>query len=159
MKLRIGNGYDLHATMAGDSIVLGGVVIPAGYSLRGHSDADALLHAITDALLGAIADKDIGAYFPPSAEENRNRPSREFLAFAHERVEEKGYSISNIDSVIICEKPKILMYRDAICMNIADILKIERDQVGVKAKTSEGVGAIGRGEALACYATALLVQH
>ena len=156
MSMRIGIGYDLHRTKPGKQIILGGVEIPAPFGLEGHSDADLLLHAITDALLGAIGDKDIGYYFPPGDEENRNRPSVDFLKFAHELVQKAGYSIANIDTVIVCERPKIKPVREEIKENISLMLSLKPGQIGVKAKTSEEVGAIGRQEAMAAQAVVLL---
>ncbi|HRP70292.1 MAG TPA: 2-C-methyl-D-erythritol 2,4-cyclodiphosphate synthase, partial [Turneriella sp.] len=103
--MRVGLGYDIHRTQSGSSIVLGGVTFDAPFSLVGHSDADALLHAITDAILGALADYDIGYYFPPSKEENKKRASSDFLFFAVERMRTRGYAIENIDCNVICEVP------------------------------------------------------
>lgn len=156
MNLRIGNGYDLHRTKPGDHIMIGGVRIESPFSLEGHSDADVLLHAITDALLGAIADKDIGYYFPPSDEANRGRPSVDFLKFAYNLVQEKGYNLINLDSVIICERPRIKSVREEIRETVARYLSVKPNQVGIKGKTNEQVGSVGREEAIACHAVVLL---
>lgn len=156
MKLRIGHGFDIHATCPGDHVVLGGLKIPAPFSLKGHSDADALLHAITDAILGALGDEDIGHYFPPNDEVNRGRPSVDFLRFAVERAREQGYLINNIDCNVICERPKIGLYRKELCENIARLLQIAPDQVSVKGRTFEKLDAIGAEKGLAVLAVVLL---
>lgn len=156
--MRIGKGYDIHATMPGNLVILGGVEIPAAFALKGHSDADVLMHAITDALLGAIAAEDIGHYFPPSKEENRNRPSKDFLIFARDLVRDRGFVISNIDSNIIAEEPKVGPYRDSIRENIAALLELGKDQIAVKGKTNEKLDSIGRREAIAAEAVVLLSQ-
>lgn len=156
MNIRIGTGYDLHRTCPGNEIIVGGVAIESPFALEGHSDADLLMHAITDALLGALGDKDIGYYFPPSREENRGRPSVEFLTYAYDLVKKQGYSLINLDSTIICERPKIKKVREEIRENLARILQVKPSQIGIKGKTNEGVGAVGREEAVSCHAVVLL---
>jgi 2-C-methyl-D-erythritol 2,4-cyclodiphosphate synthase len=156
MNFRIGKGYDIHRTGPGKDIILGGIRINAGFSLVGHSDADVLLHAITDALLGSIAAHDIGHYFPPSDPENRNRNSADFFIFAALLVGNQGYRISNIDTNIIAEKPRIGPHREAIVKNIAELLKVEETQISVKARTNEQLGPVGRGEAIAAEAVVLI---
>jgi 2-C-methyl-D-erythritol 4-phosphate cytidylyltransferase/2-C-methyl-D-erythritol 2,4-cyclodiphosphate synthase len=152
--IRTGQGFDVHAFTEGDGVWLGGLKIPHDRALAGHSDADVALHAIVDALLGAIGDGDIGAHFPPSDEKWRGAPSRLFLADAARRVRERGGVIANIDTTIICERPKIGPYRDQIRANIAEIAGLALDRVAVKATTSERLGFTGRGEGIACLALA-----
>jgi 2-C-methyl-D-erythritol 2,4-cyclodiphosphate synthase len=154
--MRIGLGYDIHRTQKGDHIFLGGVKISAPFSLVGHSDADVLLHAITDAIFGALADHDIGHYFPPSDAANKNRPSRDFLDFALEKMRGHQLAISNIDCNIICEEPRIAPVRDAIRASLAKLMGISVDQVSVKGRSNEKVDATGRGEAVICQAVVLL---
>ncbi len=156
MKLRIGQGFDIHATCPGDHIILGGIKIPAPFSLQGHSDADALLHAITDAILGALGDEDIGHYFPPHDEKNRGRKSSDFVLFAVKRAQAQGYVISNIDCNVICERPKIGPHRLKLQENIARLLKIAPNQVSVKGRTFEKLDAIGAEKGLAVLAIVLL---
>ena len=154
--MRIGIGYDIHATCPGERVILGGVSIPAPFSLKGHSDADALLHAITDAILGALGEPDIGTFFPPSDSVNKNRDSAEFLKFAIDKMRAAGFEITNIDSNIICEQPKISPYRSSIIQNIALLCDIDSSQVNVKGRTNEKLDATGRGEAIATQAVVLL---
>jgi 2-C-methyl-D-erythritol 2,4-cyclodiphosphate synthase len=136
--------------------VLGGISIPHDHRLIGHSDADALLHAITDAILGAAALGDIGELFPDTAAENKNRDSAEMLQLAHARVQQAGYRIVNLDCIVFAQRPKILPHRAAIRARIAEILSLNIDQVGVKAKTGEHVGPIGREEAISAECVALV---
>lgn len=165
-NLRIGLGYDIHRTRlpaaggAGDDhIWLGGAKIPAPFSLVGHSDADVLLHAVTDAILGALADYDIGHYFPPSDAANKDRPSRDFLSFALERMRARGYTIGNIDCNIICEAPRIAPVREDIRRSLASLAGINPDQVSIKGRSNEKVDAVGRGEAVVCQAAVLLLSE
>lgn len=154
--MRIGLGYDIHRTTSGDHIWLGGAKISAPFSLVGHSDADVLLHAITDAILGALADYDIGHYFPPSDAANKGRPSRDFLAFALERMRARGYAIGNIDCNIICEAPRIAPVREEIRTALAQLAGIKLDQISVKGRSNEKSDAVGKGEAVVCQAAVLL---
>jgi 2-C-methyl-D-erythritol 4-phosphate cytidylyltransferase/2-C-methyl-D-erythritol 2,4-cyclodiphosphate synthase len=154
--LRTGTGIDVHAFAPGDHVMLGGVRIPHGQRLSGHSDADVVLHAATDALLGALADGDIGAHFPPSDPQWKGASSDRFLAFAVERVKARGGRIAHIDITVVCEAPKIGPHRDAIRTKIAEIAGIAPDRVAVKATTSERLGFTGRGEGIAAYATATI---
>lgn len=158
LKIRVGQGFDIHPTKPGNTIVLGGVTIPAPFSLSGHSDADVLLHAITDALLGALGEKDIGYYFPPTEKVNENRSSVDFLNFALAKIKEKGFSLANIDCNILCEEPKILPYREKIIENLSKLMGILPEQISVKGRTLEKLGALGRKEGLAALATVLLVH-
>lgn len=154
--VRIGTGIDVHAFVPGDNVMLGGVRIPHGQTLSGHSDADVVLHAATDALLGALADGDIGAHFPPSDPQWKGASSDRFLAFAVERVKARNGRIAHIDITVVCEAPKIGPHRDAIRAKIAEIAGIAAERVAVKATTSEKLGFTGRGEGIAAYATATI---
>ncbi len=153
--VRTGIGYDIHAfDQGGDHVWLGGIKIPHARKLQGHSDADVALHALTDAILGALADGDIGVHFPPSDEKWRGASSDRFLAFAVERVKQRGGAVSHLDVAIVCEAPKVNPHRDAMRARIAEIAGLSIDRVGVKATTNEKLGAIGNGEGIAAYATA-----
>lgn len=153
---RIGTGYDVHAFTAGDHVWLGGIRIPHSRGVTAHSDGDVALHALTDALLGALADGDIGSHFPPSDPQWRGASSDRFLAFAADRVRQRGGRIDHLDLSIVCEGPKIGPYRGAIRARIAEIAGLRLDQVGTKATTSERLGFTGRGEGLAALATATI---
>jgi len=152
--IRTGSGYDVHAFTDGDHVTLGGVRIPHGKKLSGHSDADVLLHAITDAILGAIGDGDIGHHFPPSEAKWRGADSSAFVQFAAGRVRTLGGMIAHIDGTLICETPKIGPHREVMRAKIAEICGIEIGRVGVQATTNEGLGFLGRGEGIAAMATA-----
>ena len=154
--LRIGLGHDTHRLVEGTEITLGGVRIPFEYSLAGHSDADVLLHAITDALLGAAAIGDIGDLFPDSDPANRGRSSVEMLQIAYEQVRRKGFSLVNLDCILFAEKPKLGPLKQTIRQRLAEILEVDPDQIGLKAKTGEKVGPIGRLEAIGAEAIVLL---
>jgi len=156
MTIRIGLGHDTHRLIAGSSILLGGVRIEHTKSLLGHSDADVLLHAITDALLGAAGLGDIGELFPDTDPNNRHRCSAEMLRLAWEQVRQKGWQIVNLDIVLFAEKPKIAPHKEAIRHRIAEILDIDTTQVGIKAKTGESIGIIGREEAISAQCVVLL---
>jgi len=157
MTLRIGLGHDTHRLVAGTSILLGGVRIEHTKSLLGHSDADVLLHAITDALLGAAGLGDIGELFPDTDPLHRNRDSAEMLKIAWEQVRQKGWQIVNLDIVLFAEKPKIAPHKEAIRRRIAELLDIDvAAQVGIKAKTGETLGIIGREEAISAECVVLL---
>ncbi|MGO8835256.1 MAG: bifunctional 2-C-methyl-D-erythritol 4-phosphate cytidylyltransferase/2-C-methyl-D-erythritol 2,4-cyclodiphosphate synthase [Roseiarcus sp.] len=152
--IRVGQGFDVHAFAAGDHVWLGGVKIPHPQALSGHSDADVALHAITDALLGAIGEGDIGAHFPPSDPRWRGAPSQLFLQDAVRRVRALNGIVAHIDATIVCEAPRIGPFREAMRARIADIAGLEVGRVGLKATTSEGLGFTGRGEGVACMASA-----
>ena len=151
--IRVGTGYDVHAFDDGDAVIIGGVSIPHDRKLKGHSDADVGLHAITDAILGAIADGDIGTHFPPSDPEWKGAASDLFLKDAIRRVSDLGGKLSNIDLTLICEAPKIGPHRPAMRQSIADICSIGINRVSVKATTSEKLGFTGRREGIAALAT------
>jgi 2-C-methyl-D-erythritol 2,4-cyclodiphosphate synthase len=154
--MRVGIGHDTHRLRPGGPLRLGGVNIPHDREPIGHSDADALLHAVIDALLGAAALGDIGQMFPDTDPENRGRDSAEMLAAALEAVATLGWKIVNIDCIVFAQRPKLLPHRQAIRQRLADILGIEPERVGLQAKTGEGLDAIGREEAIAAQCVALL---
>ena len=138
---------------------LGGIDVPHDKHLVGHSDADVLLHAITDALLGAAALGDIGELFPDDDEANRDRDSAEMLDFARVRVADSGYSIVNLDCIVFAQRPKLSSHKDAIRKRIAEILRIDMSQVGLKAKTGENVGTVGQQQAVMAQCVVLLSKH
>jgi 2-C-methyl-D-erythritol 4-phosphate cytidylyltransferase / 2-C-methyl-D-erythritol 2,4-cyclodiphosphate synthase len=152
--VRSGTGFDVHAFEDGDHVTLCGVAIPHTHKLKGHSDADAGLHALTDALYGTIGAGDIGDHFPPSDPQWRGADSTIFLVHAVKLVREKGGRVTNVDVTFICESPKIGPHRDAMRARMADLLGIEIERVSVKATTSEGLGFTGRKEGIAALATA-----
>jgi 2-C-methyl-D-erythritol 4-phosphate cytidylyltransferase / 2-C-methyl-D-erythritol 2,4-cyclodiphosphate synthase len=152
--VRTGFGYDVHAFVDGDHVTLGGVRIPHGQGLSGHSDADVVLHALVDAILGALADGDIGVHFPPSDPRWRGASSDQFLSFAVERVRARGGQIAHLDVTLVCEAPRVGPHRDAMRQRIAEIAAVSIDRVAVKATTSEKLGFTGRREGIAAHATA-----
>ena len=152
--IRTGNGYDVHAFADGDHVWIGGVKIPHGRGLTGHSDADVGLHALVDAILGALADGDIGSHFPPSDPQWKGAASDQFLSYAVDRVARRGGRVVHLDLTVVCEAPKIGPHRDAMRTRIAAIAGLSIDRVGVKATTSEQLGFTGRGEGIAALATA-----
>ena len=153
-ETRIGQGFDVHAFAPGDHLWLGGVRIPYGQTLSGHSDADVALHALADAIYGALAEADIGAHFPPSDPQWKGAASPIFLAHAAERVRARGGALAHLDVTLICEAPKIGPHRDAMRARIAEIAGLEIGRVAVKATTTERLGFPGRGEGIACLAVA-----
>ncbi len=156
MSVRVGQGEDIHRIDEARTLVLGGVIIEEGPGLAGHSDADVLLHAITDAVLGAAALGDIGHYFPPSDPRYAHADSADFLRTALRLAREAGWAIGNIDATVRTERPKLAPYIVHMRERIAEIAGIEIARVSVKAKTSEGLDAVGRGEAMSATAAALL---
>jgi len=159
MNIRIGQGYDVHALVPGRRLVIGGVEVPYGHGLLGHSDADVLLHAITDALLGAAALGDIGRHFPDTDERWRGADSVALLAEAARRVNAAGWDVGNVDATVIAQAPKLADYLPRMAERIAVALGVGVGQVGVKAKTAERLGFAGRGEGIAAQAVALLVAR
>ena len=153
---RVGEGWDTHALVVDRPLVLGGVTIPHSHGLLGHSDADALLHAITDALLGAAALGDIGRHFPDTAPAFRGADSALLLAEAAHRVRVHGWSIGNVDATIVAQAPKMAPHIPAMCARIAQVLALNTDQVNVKAKTAEKMGPVGEGRAIETRAVCLL---
>lgn len=156
MDIRIGEGWDTHALVAGRKLILGGVEIPHALGLLGHSDADALLHAITDAVLGAAGLGDIGRHFPDTDERFRGADSSVLLAEAMRRVREQGWELVNIDSTIVAQAPKMAPHIPAMRERIAQALGCGAGQVNVKAKTAEKLGPVGRQESIEARAVALL---
>lgn len=154
--MRIGQGYDVHRLVEGRDLILGGVKIPYGKGLLGHSDADVLLHAIMDALLGAAALGDIGQHFPDTDPAYEGISSVELLRKVGAILRENGYTVGNIDATVIAQRPKLLNYRPAMAQNIADALGIPVSRVSVKATTEEGLGFTGDGSGIAAEAVALL---
>jgi 2-C-methyl-D-erythritol 2,4-cyclodiphosphate synthase len=157
--LRIGEGWDIHRLVTGRPLVLGGITVPHTHGLLGHSDADALLHAITDALLGAAALGDIGRHFPDTDERFKGADSGVLLAEAARRVREAGHEIVNLDSTIIAQAPKLAPHIPAMVERIAALLSLRPSQVNVKAKTAEKMGPVGQGEAIEARAVALLMTR
>jgi 2-C-methyl-D-erythritol 4-phosphate cytidylyltransferase/2-C-methyl-D-erythritol 2,4-cyclodiphosphate synthase len=153
---RVGFGFDVHALAAGESLWLGGVLIPHDRGLVGHSDADVVLHALTDAILGALAAGDIGDHFPPSDPRWKGAPSALFVEHARDLAAEAGGRISHVDLTIICEAPRIGPYRDAMRARIAGLLRLPLARVSIKATTTERLGFAGRGEGIAAQAVATL---
>jgi len=158
MTFRIGEGWDIHALVAGRKLVLGGVEVPFHLGLIGHSDADALLHAITDALLGAAALGDIGTHFPDTDATFKGADSLRLLAEAARRVREKGFEIGNLDSTLIAQAPRLAVFIPAMRERIAQCLGINLEQVNVKAKTAEKMGPVGAGQAIEARAVVLLTS-
>jgi 2-C-methyl-D-erythritol 2,4-cyclodiphosphate synthase len=156
MTIRIGFGYDVHAFATDRPLILGGVTIPSERGLSGHSDADAVIHAIVDALLGAAALGDIGQHFPSSDERWKNQPSSVFLDYTYDLLCQQHYTINNIDTTIVAEHPKLAPHIQAMRTHLAQHLHLSREQVSVKATTTDGLGFIGRQEGIACYAVALI---
>jgi len=157
LPFRIGQGYDSHRLVEGRKLILGGVEIAHDKGLLGHSDADALLHAVTDAILGAAALGDIGRHFPDTAVEFAGADSRVLLREAARRVRETGYDIGNVDATIIAQRPKMAPHIATMVANIAQDLGVAPGQVNVKAKTNEKMGYLGREEGINAEAVALLV--
>jgi 2-C-methyl-D-erythritol 2,4-cyclodiphosphate synthase len=156
--LRIGQGWDIHALVAGRPLVLGGVTIPHDKGLDGHSDADALAHAITDALFGAAALGDIGHHFPDTDARFKGADSMVLLAEAARRVRDAGYEIGNVDSTVIAQAPKLAPHIGAMRERLAAVLGVAIDRVNVKAKTAERMGPVGEGRAMEARAIALLFK-
>jgi 2-C-methyl-D-erythritol 4-phosphate cytidylyltransferase/2-C-methyl-D-erythritol 2,4-cyclodiphosphate synthase len=155
---RAGVGYDLHRLVEGRPLVLGGVNIPSGRGLLGHSDADAVCHAITDAILGAAAEGDIGRHFPDTDPAWHNASSVDLLRRAAQLLRDRGLEVGNVDASVIAERPRLTPYIDAMRANVAGALGVSASRVSIKAKTNEGVGELGRGEAIAVHAIALVRQ-
>lgn len=157
--IKIGFGFDVHSLVEGRKLILGGIEIPSDKGLEGHSDADVLLHAISDALLGALALGDIGQHFPNTDSRWKNVDSSIILKHCCELVKSKGYSISNIDSMLALESPKLLPFIEQIRNNIAKFLEVTPSQISVKATTTEKLGFVGRAEGAVAMATVLLIKE
>ena len=158
MNIRVGQGYDVHQLVEGRDLILGGVNITFEKGLMGHSDADALLHAITDALLGAAGLGDIGSHFPDTAAEFKDADSRVLLREAYQSVQELGWRIVNVDTTVIAQKPKLAPHIPAMRANIAADLGLPENCVNIKGKTNEKLGYLGRMEAIEAQAAVLLIK-
>ncbi|WP_219339182.1 2-C-methyl-D-erythritol 2,4-cyclodiphosphate synthase [Tepidicella baoligensis] len=156
--LRVGEGWDVHALVPGRPLVLGGVHIPHHSGLLGHSDADALLHAITDAILGAAALGDIGTLFPDTDARFQGADSSTLLAHAWAQARAQGYAIANVDATVVAQAPKLAPFKNAMRDRIANVLGLRPDQVNVKAKTAEKLGPVGQGLSIECRAVVLLMR-
>mmetsp|Transcript_13556 Transcript_13556/g.21648 ORF Transcript_13556/g.21648 Transcript_13556/m.21648 type:complete len:160 (+) Transcript_13556:653-1132(+) len=158
MDIRLGNGFDVHAFGPGDHVTLCGVQVPHSHGLVGHSDADVGMHTVTDAIYGALAQGDIGQHFPPSDPQWKGAESHIFLRHAVDLAAQMGFAISNVDCTLICEFPKVGPHAARMRNTMAEIMGMDAARVSVKATTSERLGFTGRGEGIACIATAALVK-
>ncbi|MFC2149488.1 2-C-methyl-D-erythritol 2,4-cyclodiphosphate synthase [Candidatus Auribacterota bacterium] len=156
--MRVGIGYDVHKFEKGRKLVLGGVEIPHDTGLAGHSDADVLIHAIVDALLGALGKKDIGHHFPDTDNKYKDISSRYFLEEVRKLLEEENYAVSNIDTVIAAAEPKISPHTEQIGETVANDLHVKKEQVNIKATTTEGLGFVGEKKGIAAYAIVCLIK-
>jgi len=159
MEYKIGIGYDIHCLVDDRKLFIGGVEIPYVKGLLGHSDGDVLIHAICDALLGAIGEGDIGEHFPDTDPKYHDISSLELLKIVADLVRKQNYQIHNIDTVIIAQEPKLLPFKKQIRQSIAGTLKIKENRLNLKAKTNQGLGEIGRKEAVASYSVAMLIRE
>jgi 2-C-methyl-D-erythritol 2,4-cyclodiphosphate synthase len=157
--IRVGQGIDYHRLVEGRRLILGGVSVPFERGLEGHSDADVLTHAICDALLGAAAMGDIGQHFPDTDPAHAGRPSLEFLGEIRARLLQSGWSVRNVDAVLVAQRPRIAAFVPEMRRRIAESLGVQQDQVSVKATTTEGMNAEGRGEGISAQAVALIERH
>ena len=157
-QFRIGNGYDIHKLVGDRDLIIGGVKLhhPDNLGLDGHSDADVLIHSIMDALLGALSLGDIGKYFPPSDQKWKNADSLFLLSEVIDLIRQVGWEINNIDSVLVAERPKIMPHVELMKKNIAGVLDIDEDLIGIKATTNEKLGPEGREEGISCHSVVLL---
>ncbi|BAQ61399.1 2-C-methyl-D-erythritol 2,4-cyclodiphosphate synthase [Geminocystis sp. NIES-3708] len=155
--IRIGNGYDLHRLVEGRKLILGGIEIDHHLGLLGHSDADVLTHAIMDALLGALSLGDIGHYFPPNDPQWAGANSMELLTQVHKLILDRGWTIGNIDSVIVAERPKLKPHLPSMINSLSNKLAIASDKISIKATTNEKLGPVGREEAICVHAVVLLL--
>ena len=159
-KFRIGNGYDIHRLVEGRNLIIGGIKLhhPNNLGLDGHSDADVLSHSIMDALLGALSLGDIGKYFHPTDDKWKNADSLFLLSKVIDLIRQEGWEINNIDSVIVAERPKIMPHVEIMKENLSKTLRIEKNFIGIKATTNEGLGPEGREEGISCHSVVLLVK-
>lgn len=157
--MRIGIGYDVHRLVRGRPLVLGGVVIPSEWGLQGHSDADVLVHAIGDALLGALALGDLGEHFPDTNPCYQGISSLTLLEEVVGMVRERGYKLSNLDSVLIAQQPRLAAHLLHMRRNLVDVLRLDLGSISVKVKTAEQLGSLGRAEGIAAYAVCLMTPH
>jgi 2-C-methyl-D-erythritol 2,4-cyclodiphosphate synthase len=159
LSARIGHGYDLHRMQETGELFIGGVLVAKELSPVAHSDGDVVLHALVDALLGAMGWGDIGELFPNNDDRWKDAPSSVFVTTVYAHVRQHGYRVQNADFMILAEKPKLKLFKEAIRASVARLLDVDGGQVNIKAGTNEGVDAIGRGEAIAAHATVLLVKE
>ncbi|MFN4122094.1 MAG: 2-C-methyl-D-erythritol 2,4-cyclodiphosphate synthase [Flavobacteriales bacterium] len=159
MKIRVGSGFDVHQLREGRKFILGGVEIPSEKGILGHSDADVLIHALCDALLGAAGLKDIGFYFPDTSTEFKGIDSCILLERVMQLLRERSYTVGNVDSTVVCEKPKIKPYVDAMKSKLSSIMGIDVEDISIKATTNEKMGFIGREEGIVAYASVLIFKN
>jgi 2-C-methyl-D-erythritol 2,4-cyclodiphosphate synthase len=157
--MRVGIGYDSHRLVDGRKLILAGVEIPHPQGLLGHSDADAVLHAIGDAILGAIGERDLGMYFPDNDPENKDMPSTVFLEKIYALIRNKGFMINNVDVTVLLEKPKLAAHISEMRKNIGAVLDLSEASIGIKAKTNEGMGFVGLGEGIAVFAVVTVKEN
>ncbi len=158
MEIRTGLGYDIHGLKRGRKFILGNVIIPYGKGFIAHSDGDVLIHAIIDSLLGALSLGDIGRMFPDTDNSYKDIDSSILLEKVNRIVKDKGYIISNIDTIVLCEKPKLSKYIDSIRKRLSEILEIEVDKISIKAKTKEKFDSVGKGKAVEVFCSSLLLK-
>ncbi|MBT5028520.1 MAG: 2-C-methyl-D-erythritol 2,4-cyclodiphosphate synthase [Nitrospinaceae bacterium] len=158
-NLRIGNGYDVHRLVEGRKLILGGVEVPHSLGLDGHSDADALVHALCDALLGALGAGDIGAYFPDTDPQWKGISSLLLLKEVMRMCREKGFELANADTIMVAQKPKLAPHLPQMIKNMAATMNVESERINIKATTTEKLGFAGREEGIAAYAVALLIKN
>jgi 2-C-methyl-D-erythritol 2,4-cyclodiphosphate synthase len=157
--MRVGIGYDVHPLVKGRRFIVGGVSIPHSMGLSGHSDADVLVHSIADALLGAVGKKDIGSFFPNNDPTTKGISSLILLKQILQLLKKNGYGVNNLDSTLVAEQPKLASYIPRMKKNIANILEIESEKIGIKATTSEGLGFLGKKKGVCCWTVASVKQE
>jgi len=158
MQYRTGIGYDIHRLVTGRALILGGIEIPYNKGSLGHSDGDVLIHALCDALLGALALGDIGEHFPDTDPKYEGIASSQLLKTVKGLIDSHGYKINNLDVIVVTQAPTLTPFKDKIKQNLCVLMKIQENILNIKAKTNEGLGAIGNNEAIACYAVASLIK-
>ena len=159
MKIKIGNGIDIHKLELGGNLILGGINLNSDYGIKGHSDGDLIIHALVDSILGALSIGDIGKYFPSSDKKWENADSTIFLKFAIDKMKNLGYEINNIDITVILQTPTLQPYNQKIRNNLCSLCNINLDQISLKATTSDKLGFLGRKEGAAAFATTLLIKN
>jgi len=157
--IRVGSAYDVHRLTKGEGIFLGGIFIKCEYETVAHSDGDVLYHALGEAIFGSLALGDLGTYFPPEDDEYLNMNSQRIIDFAMGKLSDLGYEICNLDVSVICEKPKIKSHILEMRNHVKDVMKLDLNQVSIKAGTNEGLDSIGRGEGIGCFATVLIQKR
>jgi len=158
MPFRVGIGYDVHPLVEGRKLIVGGVLIPSAFGADGHSDADVLIHAIADALFGSLALGDIGHHFRPDNEKFKDLDSTIILASVYNLIVQKGYTLGNLDAVVVLQKPKIAPFIEKMRKRLAQVMQVNTDQISVKATTTEHLGFVGRSEGVAAYASVLVIK-